>query len=321
MRARLFFALGCLWMGCGPSRTVDRVFGGGPGSATERPPVSLPDPEALPRPAADASSPTRDTGPPPGSLAGPGSVMADAGAPPADASPRPPDRPAPPDATPRPPDAPPDTPPPPPDAPPPPRDRPPDTAPPCPPEPAADRIADFEDGSLETLQVGTRGGTPWRVVSTAPGVAGTLEAAEVPVRCGSTGTMRFSVTSDGLSAPIVRAQLTVEDPAAPFFDASGYRAIRVWLRSVPAGRARIKLSDANSTRAGGVCTGCANHFLQQVDVDGELRPYVVRFADMKQEGPDEIVPALRQNALFAVEIVPPKSATFDLLIDDVSFVR
>ena len=61
-----------------------------------------------------------------------------------------------------------------------------------------------------TLRVGARGGTPWTVISTQVGITGTIEAVEVPERCGSRGAMRFAGTSDGTRAPIVRALLLAE---------------------------------------------------------------------------------------------------------------
>jgi hypothetical protein len=323
MRARLLIAIGCLWISCGPSRSVDRVAGRALPPRSEPQPVSPPDPEGPSASAVDAAPTASDASAQPNR----GATTPDAGSSPpggpVDAAVSPPDAPpAAPDAAAPAPDARPDLPrPPPPDTAPPPADRPPDTAPACPPEPAADRIADFENGALETLQVGARGGTPWTVISTQAGITGTIEAVEVPGRCGSQGAMRLAGTSDGTRAPIVRALLLAEKPDSQFLDATGYRGIRLWLRAVPAGRVRIKIADGNTTRAGGVCTGCNNHFLRQIDVDGQLRPYVVLFAEMKQEAPEEIEPALDRSTLFAVEIVPPKLATHELIVDDVSFVK
>jgi hypothetical protein len=323
MRARLLIAIGCLWTACGPARSVDRVVNRPLPPGTERPPASSPDPEGPPASAVDAAPDGSDASAQPNL----GATTPDAGSGPPDgridAAVPPPDRPpAAPDAAAPAPDTRPDLPrPPPPDTSPPPADRLPDTAPACPPEPAADRIADFEGGALETLQVGARGGTPWTVISTPAGITGTIAAVEVRGPCGSQGAMRLAGTSDGTRAPIVRALLLAEEPAARFLDATGYRGIRLWLRAVPAGRVRIKIGDGNTTRAGGVCTGCNNHFLRQIDVDGQLRPYVVLFAEMKQEASEEIQPALDRSALFSLEIVPPKLATHELVIDDVSFVK
>jgi hypothetical protein len=318
MRPRLLIAIACLWTGCGPSQQVDRVATPDrPGAA--RPPASLPDPEAVPPAgaldgglAAEAGAPNPEGPPAP---APPPARPVDAGAPP--------DRPPPPAPDAAPPDRAPSAPPP--DAAPPPVDRPPpppDAVAACPPEPAADRIADFEGGALATLRVGARGGTPWTIISLEEGSTGAIAATQVPGPCGSRGAMRFAgTTSADTRAPLVRALLVEEAPDPRFFDARGYRALRVWLKAVPPGNVRIKISDSNTTRAGGVCTGCNNHFLLAVAADGELRPYVIPFAEMRQDLVEERQPALNTGALFAVEIGPPRLPAYEVVVDDVSFVK
>jgi hypothetical protein len=133
--------------------------------------------------------------------------------------------------------------------------------------------------------------------------------------------MRFFGVASATHAPIVRAIFRPEVPGSLFLDARVYRSVRLWLRSVPAGRVRVKLSDQHTTPPGGECVACNNHFVQELDVDGEFRPYVVRFAAMKQDRMDEVRPALDTTALFAIEIVAPKFAAYELFVDDVSFVR
>jgi hypothetical protein len=192
----------------------------------------------------------------------------------------------------------------------------------CPPAPAAaDKVADFENGSINTLRVGARGGTPWAVISLVEGSTGTVAPQVIPETCGSRGAIRFSGTNNANRGPLVRALLTETTAANRFVDARAYSGLLLWLRSVPAGRVRVKISDQNTTPPGGICVLCNNHFLIDLDVDGQLRPYLVPFARMTQESAAERQPALAEQALFAIEISPPRIPSYDVLIDDISFVE
>ena len=169
--------------------------------------------------------------------------------------------------------------------------------------------------------MGARGGTPWAVISLDAGTTGTIAPQVIPETCGSRGALRFSGTNNAGQGPLVRALLTEMTAASRFVDARAYSGVLIWMRAVPAGRVRVKIPDRNTTPPGGVCVLCNNHFLIELDVDGQLRPYLVPFARLTQDVADERQPALAEQALFAIEISPPRLATFDLLIDDVSFVE
>jgi hypothetical protein len=188
----------------------------------------------------------------------------------------------------------------------------------CPPAPAAaDRIADFENGELTDLVVGDRGGTAWRLISVVAGTSGTLESVAIPQLCGSRRAMRFAGTGSAGRAPLARAAFAT----GGFVDARMYTGIRMFLRSVPPGRVRIKISDVNTTASGGICVQCNNHFQLELDADTQLRPFLVRFANLSQPAEGERQPAPAVQALFAIEIGAPVLPTFDLLIDEISFVR
>jgi hypothetical protein len=315
MRPVLLLLVGCLTTTCGPSQSVERVQAPSPsGPAGMRPPV-------VPPGGSEGTPATPDGSPGPTDPEAP-----DAARSPPDAAPLPPD--AGPDRAPPPMDA----------APPTPDTRPPDTAPPpivrmdaappppdappmiaCPPAPAAaDKIADFESGELTNLVVGERGGTAWRVISVVEGTSGALESVPITPVCGSRRAMRFAGTGSAMRAPLARA-LFVDGNG--FLDASPYRAIRIWLRSVPPGRVRIKISDLNTSVMGGICSACNNHFQLEVDADAQLRPFLVRFANLSQPEEAERQPALAVQGLFAIEVGAPVLPNYDLLIDDISFVR
>ena len=311
MRPILLLVIGSLSTSCGPSHSVERVESPAPGGQVGmRPPVVPPqgplDPEGPLDAAAGPDARVPDAAADARPLAG-----ADAAAPPPDASPDRTPPPAPvPDAAVRPPDTrPPDTAPPPPDAAP---------AVVCPPPAAAvDKIADFENGELTDLVVGNRGGTPWRVISVVAGTSGALESVAIPELCGSRRAMRFAGTGSDGRAPLARAAFA----EVGFVDARAYSGIRLFLRSVPPGRVRIKIPDLNTISTGGVCVQCNNHFQLELDADTQLRPFLIRFANLSQSAEGERQPAPALQALFAIEIGAPVLPTFDLLIDEISFVR
>jgi hypothetical protein len=320
-----------LMVACGPSRSVERVQPAPP-DGSPRPRPGSDDSGAggeMPEPA-DAGERSEDARPPDAAGRPPDAPAPDADTTPADAAPDGNGPVLPVDAAP-PETAPPDLPPPIPDAAPPSPDTappPPDTPPPpdalaCPAPPAAaDKIADFENGQLNNLAVGGRGSTAWRVISVVAGTSGAIEAAPIPELCGSRRAMHFSGTGNGARAPLIRALLISDLSGAGFFDASAYRGLLVWLRATPPGRVRLKLPDRNTALVGGMCTACNNHFLAELDADGQLRPYFLPFAEMSQSGPDERRDRLAVEALFAIEIgAPVLAGAFDLLIDDLSFVR
>ena len=56
-------------------------------------------------------------------------------------------------------------------------------------------------------------------------------------------------------------------------------------------------------------------------MDTQLRPYLVRFANLSQTSEEERQPALAVRSLFAIEVGAPILPIYDLLIDDISFVR
>jgi hypothetical protein len=233
--------------------------------------------------------------------------------------------PVPPDA--RPPDAPPASP----DAPEPPEPPPPDAAADapaglpgttaCPAAAAADEvISTFEGGALTTVRVGDRGGTSWTVISVVEGTSGALSAATVPSHCGSTSAMLFSGTPTDLRAPITRALL--REGSSQFFDARAFRGLRVWMRATVAGEVRVKVSDRNTSTAGGICASCNDHFEIATLVGTDWRLYTIPWSALKQRGVGDPQPALNAAGLYAIEIVAPKTPpAYSLYIDDPAFVR
>jgi hypothetical protein len=155
-----------------------------------------------------------------------------------------------------------------------------------------------------------------------PGVAGTVALGTGPARCGNTDFLRFTGTAVATRAPIIRAQLRANSGGSPqYVDASGFKGVRMFLRSTNGGRARVKLPDRNTASIGGVCTLCSDHFSLEVDVTSDWQLFKFPFADLKQLGTGDPQPALASNALWAIEIVAPKTAQFTLEVDDISFFR
>jgi hypothetical protein len=211
-----------------------------------------------------------------------------------------------------------------------PPDAPPATMPPpgpvCPAPPMPDDlIATFEGGMLTTVVVGSRGGTSWAVLpGTVPeGLSGTLAAAsDAAPRCGSAGYLRFTGTATAARAPIMRASLRpTSGGSQQYFDGSAYKGIRLWLRAAAPAAVRIKVVDRNTVSSGGVCTLCNDHFATEVNVTTDWQLFTVSFTALKQMGTGDPQPAVAVAELWALEVVAPRSATFTLDVDDISFVR
>jgi hypothetical protein len=192
----------------------------------------------------------------------------------------------------------------------------------CPPPPAADEvIADFEGNQAATLVVGARGGTSW-IFLPADG-SGDVVATGIPERCGSRSALRVSGSGFAARTPLTQALLMNGDTSgARFYDGTAWKGLRLSLRAVVPGTARLKVPDRDTARPGGVCSNCNDHFAADLPVTTEWKTFTVLWTALRQEGTGDTFPALDAAHLFGIELFPPKmDGAFELWLDDVSFVR
>ena len=185
-----------------------------------------------------------------------------------------------------------------------------------------DVIATFEGGELRSVIVADRGGTTWSVIGLTEGISGTLAPATGPVRCGSTGYVRFIGTGTAVRAPIARAAFRPDmGNTVQFLDASAFSGIRLWLRSTTPAQVRVKVTDRNTATPGRVCSMCNDHFTLELSVGTDWQLHHVAFSELKQAGTGDPQPALARGALWSLEIAAPRTPQFSLDVDDISFQR
>lgn len=174
-------------------------------------------------------------------------------------------------------------------------------------------------GSLDVLPVLGRPAGRWKMsVDGSAGMA-TLEPAQVsPLRCDSGWAARFAGSAFTKWGAL--AQGLFDNYVST--DVSAYKGLRFNLRANIEVVVRLKVPDRNTFGVGGVCTVCDDHFGRDIAVGTSWREYVVRFSELKQEGRGVPTPtAFDPKTLYGVEFIVPKNLTFELWIDDVSFVR
>lgn len=117
--------------------------------------------------------------------------------------------------------------------------------------------------------------------------------------------------------------MNLSEPRMPY-DASKYTGITLFARRAPdsSAKVRLKLLDAQTDPAGGICTECFNAFGKDLELETEWKQQVVMFDEMTQEdGWGSPRPsALDTSALFAIQFqVSSPGAHYDMWVDDISF--
>jgi hypothetical protein len=188
--------------------------------------------------------------------------------------------------------------------------------------PAADEIiSTFEGNQVTTAMVAGRGGTSWTFLP-ADG-AGSVAAASVAENCGSQSALRVTGSGFTTRSPLAQALLMTGDASgARFYDATAYKGVRFWLRLAVPGPVRLKVSDKDTSKPGGVCTVCNDHFAVDVDATTDWKSFTVPWTALKQLASGDKFPALDLAHLFGIEFFPAHpSGSFDLWVDDVTFFR
>jgi hypothetical protein len=108
------------------------------------------------------------------------------------------------------------------------------------------------------------------------------------------------------------------------YDGSRYAGISFKAKVAPgsARDVRFKIGDINTHKDGGVCTTCWNLFGKDLTLTTEWKEYRVMFASAEQEPGwgNPRPPSVSPNKLIAINWTVGPGKTFDLWIDDVTFL-
>lgn len=108
------------------------------------------------------------------------------------------------------------------------------------------------------------------------------------------------------------------------FDASKYTGVTFFARRAPdsSAKVRLKMLDAATDPAGGICSQCFNAFGTDFELTTEWEQYTVAFGEMQQEpGWGSPRPAgLDPTTLYAIQFqVSSPGAHYDFWVDDIAF--
>jgi hypothetical protein len=184
---------------------------------------------------------------------------------------------------------------------------------PCVPAGPADVIADFEDGTLRTNRVGTRGGPTFHMVDVT---LGTIANVALPF-CGQRA-MQMQPIGSPPASPLVQAHFMPAnpDPPAELFDARGYRGISLALRASTPIAVRLKLPNGDTISNGG-----DDHFRVALNVGINWIQASMAWGAFRQSGSGTQYPSFDVSKLYALEISASLPAGATLWIDNIAFVR
>jgi len=116
----------------------------------------------------------------------------------------------------------------------------------------------------------------------------------------------------------------------PTYDASAYVGLSFWAKVGPSSTKslRVRFVSADTDDRGGKCalTGgvnqlCYNHFYEDVPMTTSWQLHEIRFADFVQTNTGKIYPAIDLAEMYGLEFYFLSGATFEVWIDDLSFIR
>lgn len=188
---------------------------------------------------------------------------------------------------------------------------------------------EHEDGVIFELD-GRKG--DWYVSNDGRGTQTPRAGAELlpspiePARDGSTHALHTSGGPFFTWGALVGASLSAESA----YDLTGYRGIRLWVRSgAPTGgpvgpgaakQVRLNLTTA-ATIAGGSCTVCNDHFGADIPLTAQWAQVDLPLASLKQAGFGR--PQIEQDwsAVVDLQLTFPANVSFDLWVDDIELYR
>jgi hypothetical protein len=202
-------------------------------------------------------------------------------------------------------------------------------------------IDDLEDGDRAVLPISGRTGKWNAAHDDSPGAAQAPDPFK-PTEIGACGN-RFAAHIAGcgfrrysnLYFDFSRYRIVDGSPTTAPLDISRYTGVRFWARSARGTRIFVSLPNRDTDPRGRVCnatdagsgptSGCHASFGRFVDLVPEWRAHELRFAELRQSPYFGMrVAHFDTNAvygvLFAIDTSSKRPATFDLWVDDVSFL-
>ena len=192
-------------------------------------------------------------------------------------------------------------------------------------------IDDGEDGNNQVTDSGGRGGywyTFLDKVGSSINPKTEAQGGKFTMAQGGANRSQYGVNAKGKIATgeIVYSGVGVNflDPKAPY-DAGKFEGISFWAKrgANSTGKVRLKVPDSNTDPDGKVCSACFNDFGKDLSLTEEWTRYAFSFAEMRQlsgwGAPHP--PRIDEKKIYGVQWqVNQPGATFDISIDDVSFI-
>ena len=111
------------------------------------------------------------------------------------------------------------------------------------------------------------------------------------------------------------------------YDGSGYSGVTFFARIGKGASTalRVNISDKDTAPEGGVCNNaknkCNDFHGQDLTLPEEWKQYTLKFRELKQQGYGDPFPKLLTTALYGMSFAVGTKVTFDVWIDDLTFVK
>jgi hypothetical protein len=114
--------------------------------------------------------------------------------------------------------------------------------------------------------------------------------------------------------------------SGPSYDVSSWHGVTFWAHVATGTTTSVRFDfpDVDTDARGGVCSttspGCGDHFGVAIALTTTWTLYTIRFTDLAQEGWGHVASAFNPAKVYGMQLQTSASATFDIWIDDVSFL-
>jgi hypothetical protein len=210
-----------------------------------------------------------------------------------------------------------------------------------------DTISDFEDGTGSVLVSEMRNGgwysyiDPTATCTVMPPPNGTATAAPIPGgRCMSMFAMHFTgmgctTWGAGVGTDLAASAAAGDAGAATTtamkvpYDVSGFTGVSFWSRADTGTSMLFKMpmTDETAVADGGKCTestatstDCSDDYGSNIALTSKWVKHTVMFSKMAQAGWGKVFPWTPADVT-SIQFQVPKAPSFDVWIDDVSFVK
>src|SRR6478735_6438799 len=192
--------------------------------------------------------------------------------------------------------------------------------------PPVDMIDDFEDGNVSLPASPALGGRVgnWYAYGDGSGVS-VLESHRIQ-RGGSSAYglhvtgQDFQLWGSGVGVDLSRSG-GAQSTKVPY-DASSYQGVTFWARAQSPTKISVLLPDADTDAAGNICTSCAHHYYQTVEVGTDWQRFTIAFSELVLEPGGAPRPtAFKASAVVSLMLGFAPGQQYDFYLDDVAFVK